>query len=48
MPPEDSWIVPLDIILREIPSSYVDPSKPERRRYKRRRGVSESFPTRKN
>ncbi|XP_069149230.1 putative F-box protein At1g67623 [Solanum lycopersicum] len=22
VPPEDSWIVPLDIILREIPSSY--------------------------
>ncbi|KAH0672563.1 hypothetical protein KY290_024791 [Solanum tuberosum] len=48
MPPEDSWIVPLDIIEREIPPPYVDPSKPRRRRYKRRRGVGESFPTRKN
>ncbi|KAH0642046.1 hypothetical protein KY290_033649 [Solanum tuberosum] len=47
VPPEDSWIVPLDIIER-IPLPYVDPSKPRRRRYKRRRGVGESFPTRKN
>ncbi|KAG5605435.1 hypothetical protein H5410_026927 [Solanum commersonii] len=33
---------------REIPPLYVDPSKPGRRRYKRWRGVGESFPTRKN
>ncbi|KAG5615603.1 hypothetical protein H5410_015427 [Solanum commersonii] len=48
VPLEDSWIVPLDIIEREIPLSKVDPSKPGRRRYKRRRGVGGSFPTRKN
>ncbi|KAH0678879.1 hypothetical protein KY284_019964 [Solanum tuberosum] len=48
VPPEDSWIVPLDVIKREIPPPYVDQSKPGRRRYKRRRGVGESFPTRKN
>ncbi|KAH0640328.1 hypothetical protein KY285_036914 [Solanum tuberosum] len=48
VPSEDSWIVPLDVIEREIPPPYVDPSKPGRRRYKRRRGVGESFPTRKN
>jgi len=48
VPPEDSWIVPLEILEREIPPPYVDPSKPGRRRTKRRRGVGESFPTRKN
>ncbi|KAH0652858.1 hypothetical protein KY289_030536 [Solanum tuberosum] len=32
VPPEDSWIVPLDVIEREIPPPYVDQSKPERRR----------------
>ncbi|KAG5592705.1 hypothetical protein H5410_043219 [Solanum commersonii] len=37
-----------DILEREIPPSYVDPSKPGRRRTKRRRGVGESFSTRKN
>ncbi|KAH0746326.1 hypothetical protein KY285_007983 [Solanum tuberosum] len=47
VPPEDSWIVHLDVIEREIPHPYVDPSKPGRRRYKRRCGVGESFPTRK-
>ncbi|KAH0744065.1 hypothetical protein KY290_032058 [Solanum tuberosum] len=46
--PEDSWIVPLEILEREIPPPYVDPSKLGRRRTKRRRGVEESFPTRKN
>ncbi|XP_049368301.1 uncharacterized protein LOC125833197 [Solanum verrucosum] len=39
VPPKDSWIVPLDTIEREIPPPYVDPRKPGRRRYKRRRGV---------
>ncbi|KAG5591390.1 hypothetical protein H5410_041904 [Solanum commersonii] len=39
MPPEDSWIVPLDVIEREIPLPYVDPSKPGSMRYKKRRGV---------
>ncbi|KAH0707764.1 hypothetical protein KY289_012840 [Solanum tuberosum] len=29
VPPEDSWIVPLDVIEREIPRPYVDQSKPE-------------------
>ncbi|KAH0679351.1 hypothetical protein KY284_020436 [Solanum tuberosum] len=48
MPPEDSWIVPLDVIEREIPPPYVDPSKPGRKRYNRRRGVGQSFPIRKN
>ena len=48
VPTEDSWIVPLDIIKREIPPPYVDLSKPGRRTYKRRRGVCESFPIRKN
>ncbi|XP_069151944.1 uncharacterized protein [Solanum lycopersicum] len=48
VPREDSWIAPLDIIHREIPPQYVDPSKPGRRTYKRRRGVGESFPIRKN
>ncbi|KAH0698992.1 hypothetical protein KY284_013207 [Solanum tuberosum] len=48
VPPEDSWIVPLDVIEREIPPLYVDQSKLGRRSYKRRRGVGESFPTRKN
>ncbi|KAG5595428.1 hypothetical protein H5410_036660 [Solanum commersonii] len=33
---------------REIPPPYVDPNKPGRRRYKRRREVGESFPSRKN
>ncbi|KAH0776148.1 hypothetical protein KY290_007559 [Solanum tuberosum] len=41
VPPEDSWIVPLEILEREIPPPYVDPSKPGRRRTKRRRGVGE-------
>ena len=27
VPPEDSWIVPLEILQREIPPPYVDPSK---------------------
>ena len=35
VPLEDSWIVPLDIIQREIPPPYVDPSKFERSTYKR-------------
>ncbi|KAH0669477.1 hypothetical protein KY285_023642 [Solanum tuberosum] len=48
VPPEDSWIVPSEILEREIPPPYVDPSKPGKRRTKRRRGVEESFPTRKN
>ena len=48
VPTEDSWIVPLDITLREIPPTYVDPSKPGRRTSKRRRGVGESFPPIKN
>ncbi|KAG5586159.1 hypothetical protein H5410_046593 [Solanum commersonii] len=48
VPPEDSWIVLLDVIEREIPPSYVDQSKTGRRRYKRWRGTGESFPTRKN
>ncbi|KAH0716590.1 hypothetical protein KY290_012745 [Solanum tuberosum] len=48
VPPEDSLIAPSDVIEREIPPPYVDQSKPRRRRYKRRRGVGESFPTRKN
>ncbi|KAG5590074.1 hypothetical protein H5410_040588 [Solanum commersonii] len=48
VPPKDSWIVPLDILEREIPPPYVDPSEPRRRRYKRWHGVGESFPTRKN
>ncbi|XP_015163676.1 uncharacterized protein [Solanum tuberosum] len=38
VPPEDSWIVPLDVIEREIPPPYVDQRKPGRRRYKRRCG----------
>ncbi|XP_015086960.1 uncharacterized protein LOC107030070 [Solanum pennellii] len=45
---EDSWVVPLDIIQREIPPPYVDPRKLGRRTYKRWHGVGESFPTRKN
>ncbi|KAG5598878.1 hypothetical protein H5410_030248 [Solanum commersonii] len=48
VPPKVSWIVHLDTIEREIPPPYVDPSKPGRGRYKRRREVGESFPTRKN
>ncbi|KAG5617243.1 hypothetical protein H5410_017067 [Solanum commersonii] len=48
VPLEDSWIVPLEILEREIPTPYVDPSKSGRSRTKRRRGVGESFPTRKN
>ena len=35
VPTEDSLIVPLDIIQREIPPPYVDPSKFERSTYKR-------------
>ena len=45
---EDSWIVPLDIIQREMPTPYANPSKPGRRTYERRRRVGESFSTRKN
>ncbi|KAH0672381.1 hypothetical protein KY290_024622 [Solanum tuberosum] len=48
VPPENSWIVPLKILEREIPPPYVDPSKSGRRQTKSRRGVEESFPTRKN
>ena len=48
VPTENSWIVPLDIIQREITSPYVDQSKPGRRTHKRRRGVGESFPKIKN
>ncbi|XP_015075589.1 uncharacterized protein LOC107019715 [Solanum pennellii] len=47
VPIEDSWIVPLDITQRKIPPPYVDPSKPRRRTYKRRRGVGKSFQTKK-
>ncbi|KAH0661352.1 hypothetical protein KY284_026283 [Solanum tuberosum] len=39
VPPEDSWIVPLEILEREIPPPYVDPSKSGRMRTKRRRRV---------
>ncbi|KAG5615589.1 hypothetical protein H5410_015413 [Solanum commersonii] len=42
VPLEDSWIVPLDIIEREISPPYVDPSKSGRRRYKRCRGKKKS------
>ncbi|KAG5571334.1 hypothetical protein H5410_061100 [Solanum commersonii] len=48
LPLEHSWIVPLDILEREIPPPYIDPSKYRRMRYKRQSGVGESFPTRKN
>ena len=48
VPTEDSWIVHLDIIQREIPPPYIDPSKSRIKTYKRRCGVGESFPTRKN
>ncbi|KAG5619667.1 hypothetical protein H5410_004885, partial [Solanum commersonii] len=47
VPPEDSWIVPLEILEREIPPPYADPSKSGRRRTKKRYGDEESFPTRK-
>ncbi|KAG5601404.1 hypothetical protein H5410_032774 [Solanum commersonii] len=48
VPPKDSLIVPLDAIEKEIHLPYVDKSKPGRRRYKRRRGVGDSFLIRKN
>jgi len=48
MPLKDSWNVPLEILERKIPHPYVDPSKSGKKRTKRRRGVGESFPTRKN
>ena len=47
VPPEDFWIVPLEILEREIPRPYFYPSKLGRRRTKRRSGVGESFSTRK-
>ncbi|XP_059294550.1 uncharacterized protein LOC132047537 [Lycium ferocissimum] len=48
VPSEESWEVPMEILEREIPPPHVDPSKPGRRRAKRRRGIEESFATRKN
>ncbi|XP_059316210.1 uncharacterized protein LOC132067097 [Lycium ferocissimum] len=48
VPSEESWEVPMEILEREIPPPHVDPSKPGRRRTKRRRGIGESLATRKN
>lgn len=46
---KDSWIVPLNILDRDILlHTYFAPGKPKRRRYKRRHRVGKSFQTRKN
>lgn len=45
VPLEDSWIVLVEIMEREIPPPYINPRKPRRRRIKRRCGVGELFPT---
>lgn len=43
LPSKDCWIVPVNILKREIYHSYVDPSKLERRWYKKRSGVYDHF-----
>ncbi|KAM3398886.1 hypothetical protein P3S68_002402 [Capsicum galapagoense] len=50
VPPEESWIVPAELMERLIPPPYIDPStiKPGRKPYKRRHGVGESFSSRRN
>ncbi|PHT77665.1 hypothetical protein T459_15717 [Capsicum annuum] len=50
VPPEESWVVPVDLMERLIPPPYIDPStiKSGRKPYKRRRGVGESFSSRRN
>ncbi|XP_059277955.1 uncharacterized protein LOC132032321 [Lycium ferocissimum] len=48
VPSEESWEVPIEILKREIPPSHVNPSKPGRKRTKRRHGIGESLATRKN
>ena len=50
VPPEESWVVPVELIGRLIPPPYIDPStiKSGRKPYKRKRGVGESFSLRRN
>ncbi|KAM3340226.1 hypothetical protein P3S68_030096 [Capsicum galapagoense] len=50
VPPEESWVVPVLLMRRLIPPPYIDPStiKSRRKSYKRRRGVGESFSSRRN
>ncbi|KAM3283014.1 hypothetical protein P3S67_026659 [Capsicum chacoense] len=50
VPPEESWVIPAELIGRLIPPPYIDPNtiKLERKPYKRTSGVGESFSSRKN
>ncbi|KAM3345161.1 hypothetical protein P3S68_024870 [Capsicum galapagoense] len=50
VPPKESWVVPAELMGRLIPPPYIDPStiKSGRKSYKRRRGVVESFSSRRN
>ena len=50
VPPEESWVVPAELMGRLIPSPYIELStiKLKIKPYKRRRGVGESFPSRRN
>ncbi|KAM3393896.1 hypothetical protein P3S68_002897 [Capsicum galapagoense] len=48
VPSEDSWQVPIEILERNISSPFVEQGMVGRRLYKRRKGVRESFSTKKN
>ncbi|KAM3327789.1 hypothetical protein P3S68_033838 [Capsicum galapagoense] len=50
VPPEESWVVPVELMGRLIPPPYINPCtiKSGRKPYKRRRGVGESFSSRRN
>ncbi|KAM3396142.1 hypothetical protein P3S68_005148 [Capsicum galapagoense] len=50
VPPEESWVVLVELMERLIPPPYIDPStiKPGRKLFKKRRGVGESFSSRRN
>ncbi|KAF3651842.1 hypothetical protein FXO37_17806 [Capsicum annuum] len=50
VPPDESWVVPAKLMGKLIPPPYIDPrtTKPRIKPYKRRRGVGESFSSRRN
>lgn len=48
MPPEDTWEIPMEILKRQIHPPHVEPGKLGRRAKKRRKGIGETFPTKKN
>ncbi|KAM3287853.1 hypothetical protein P3S67_021283 [Capsicum chacoense] len=50
VPLKESWVFPVELMGRLIPPSFIDPNtiKLERKPYKKRRGVGESFSSRRN